>query len=137
MTILFATKTMIMMTNMEEVNQNLLFKKKRRHFTDDTKKPRITPKSTIRPSKTAELRWWRSMCDQNRHLLRMQERSLEILLNNRTVVLKCGGIDVEIAQRIGQFLPWFLLLVISGNLLKISNYIFIITWQRLIFQVIS
>ena len=50
----------------------------------------------------------------------------ETLLNNRTVVLNVEGLDVEIAQRIIDFTsgsPF----AISGNLQKISNYIFIIT----------
>ena len=42
----------------------------------------------------------------------------ETLLANRTVVLNLEGLDVDIAQRI---------IAISGNLQKISHYIFIIT----------
>ena len=50
----------------------------------------------------------------------------ERLLQNRTVVLNMEGLDVEIAQRIIDFTSGSCF-AISGNLQKISNYIFIIT----------
>lgn len=50
----------------------------------------------------------------------------ETLLANRTVVLNLEGLDVEIAQRIIDFTCGSTY-AISGNLQKISNYIFIIT----------
>ena len=50
----------------------------------------------------------------------------ETLLTNRTVVLNVEGLDVEIAQRIIDFTSGSCF-AISGNLQKISNYIFIIT----------
>lgn len=50
----------------------------------------------------------------------------ETLLANRTVVLNLEGIDVEIAQRIIDFTSGSCF-AISGNLQKISQYIFIIT----------
>lgn len=50
----------------------------------------------------------------------------ETLLANRTVVLNLEGIDVEIAQRIIDFTSGSCF-AISGNLQKISHYIFIIT----------
>ena len=50
----------------------------------------------------------------------------ETLLSNRTVVLNLEGLDVEIAQRIIDFASGSTY-AISGNLQKISNYIFIIT----------
>lgn len=50
----------------------------------------------------------------------------ETLLNGRTVVLNVEGLDVEIAQRIIDFTSGSCF-AISGNLQKISNYIFIIT----------
>ena len=45
---------------------------------------------------------------------------------NRTVVLNVEGLDVEIAQRIIDFTSGSCF-AISGNLRKISNYIFIMT----------
>ena len=50
----------------------------------------------------------------------------ETLLANRTVVLNLEGLDVDIAQRIIDFSSGSCF-AISGNLQKISNYIFIIT----------
>lgn len=50
----------------------------------------------------------------------------ETLLLDRTVVLNVEGLDVDIAQRIIDFTSGSCF-AISGNLQKISNYIFIIT----------
>ena len=50
----------------------------------------------------------------------------ETLINNQTVVLNLENLDVEIAQRIIDFASGSTY-AISGNLQKISNYIFIIT----------
>ncbi|MCI5585334.1 MAG: cell division protein SepF [Lachnospiraceae bacterium] len=50
----------------------------------------------------------------------------ETLLANRTVVLNLEGIEVDVAQRIIDFTSGSCY-AISGNLQKISHYIFIIT----------
>lgn len=50
----------------------------------------------------------------------------ETLLSNRTVILNVEGLDVDIAQRIIDFTSGSCF-AISGNLQKVSNYIFIIT----------
>ena len=50
----------------------------------------------------------------------------ETLLENRTVVLNLEGLDVDVAQRIIDFTSGSCF-AISGNLQKISHYIFIIT----------
>lgn len=50
----------------------------------------------------------------------------ETLLSERTVVLNLEGLDVDIAQRIIDFASGSCF-AISGNLQKISHYIFIIT----------
>lgn len=50
----------------------------------------------------------------------------ETLLENRTVVLNLEGLDVDISQRIIDFTSGSCF-AISGNLQKISHYIFIIT----------
>lgn len=50
----------------------------------------------------------------------------ETLLDNRTVVLNLEGLDVDVAQRIIDFTSGSCF-AISGNLQKISHYIFIIT----------
>ncbi len=50
----------------------------------------------------------------------------ETLLMNRPVILNVEGLDVDIAQRIIDFASGSCF-AISGNLQKVSNYIFIIT----------
>lgn len=50
----------------------------------------------------------------------------ETLLDNRTVILNLEGLDLEIAQRIIDFTSGATF-AISGNLQKISNYIFLVT----------
>lgn len=50
----------------------------------------------------------------------------ETLLNGRTVILNLEGLDLEIAQRIIDFTSGATF-AISGNLQKISNYIFLVT----------
>ena len=50
----------------------------------------------------------------------------ETLLSGRTVILNLEGMDLEIAQRIVDFISGATY-AISGNLQKISNYIFLIT----------
>lgn len=50
----------------------------------------------------------------------------DTLLSNRTVVLNLEGLDVDIAQRIIDFTSGSCY-AMSGNMQKISNYIFIIT----------
>lgn len=50
----------------------------------------------------------------------------ETLLDSRTVILNLEGLDLEIAQRIIDFTSGATF-AISGNLQKISNYIFLVT----------
>ena len=50
----------------------------------------------------------------------------ETLLAGRTVILNLEGLDLEIAQRIIDFTSGATF-AISGNLQKISNYIFLVT----------
>ncbi len=50
----------------------------------------------------------------------------ETLLSGRTVILNLEGLDLEVAQRIIDFTSGATY-AISGNLQKISNYIFLVT----------
>ena len=50
----------------------------------------------------------------------------QMLLSNRTVVLNLEGLDMDLAQRITDFVCGSCC-AISGRLQKISNYILIIT----------
>ena len=50
----------------------------------------------------------------------------ETLLSGRTVILNLEGMDLELAQRIIDFISGATF-AINGNLQKISNYIFLVT----------
>lgn len=105
-------------------------KEKEDDFVDDYKEkpvkaaPKVTP---IRPSKKV------SSGAGNMELCVIKPTSIEdareiteTLLNNRAVILNVEGLDVEIAQRIIDFTSGSTF-AISGNLQKISNYIFVVT----------
>ena len=98
-------------------------------FMDDYKeKPvKTTPKVTpIRQSKRSTSGSNMEVCVIKPTSVEDAREITETLLNNRTVVLNVEGLDVEIAQRIIDFTSGSTF-AISGNLQKISNYIFIIT----------
>ncbi len=105
-------------------------KGKEEDFIDDYKeKPvKTTPKVTpIRPVKKS------GNGSNNMEVCVIKPTSVEdareiteTLLQERTVVLNVEGLDVEIAQRIIDFTSGATF-ALSGNLQKISNYIFIIT----------
>ena len=84
--------------------------------------PKVTP---IRPAKKAPSSGM-EVCVIKPTSVEDAREITETLLNNRTVVLNVEGLDVEIAQRIIDFTSGSCF-AISGNLQKISNYIFIIT----------
>ena len=115
----------------EPVKQKSSFKsrkEKEEDFVDDYKeKPvKATPKVTpIRPSKK-QTSGGMEVCVIKPTSVEDAREITETLLNNRTVVLNVEGLDVEIAQRIIDFTSGSTF-AISGNLQKISNYIFIIT----------
>lgn len=102
--------------------------KKEEHENDYVKEksaksvPKVTP---IRPSKK-QLGPGMEVCVIKPTSVEDAREITETLLNNRTVVLNVEGLDVEIAQRIIDFTSGSCF-AISGNLQKISNYIFIIT----------
>lgn len=103
-------------------------KEKEEDFYDDYKeKPvKTTPKVTpIRPAKKSSGTGM-EVCVIKPTSVEDAREITETLLNNRTVVLNVEGLDVEIAQRIIDFTSGSTF-AISGNLQKISNYIFIIT----------
>lgn len=113
----------------EEYKPKSSFKaKKESDFVDDYKEkpvktaPKITP---IRPSKKSNGSGM-EVCVIKPTSVEDAREITETLLNNRTVVLNVEGLDVEIAQRIIDFTSGSTF-AISGNLQKISNYIFIIT----------
>ena len=83
--------------------------------------PKVTP---LRPSKKTSNGM--EVCVIKPTSIEDAREITETLLANRTVVLNLEGLDVDIAQRIIDFTSGSCF-AISGNLQKISHYIFIIT----------
>lgn len=88
------------------------------------KKSAPTPRST--PARTRSIGSGMEVCVVKPTSIEDAREITETLLNNRTVVLNLEGIDVELAQRIIDFTSGSCF-AISGNLQKISRYIFIVT----------
>ncbi|HIY61209.1 MAG TPA: cell division protein SepF [Candidatus Eisenbergiella pullistercoris] len=84
--------------------------------------PKITPIKQVRKSGGAGM----EVCVIKPTSIEDGREITETLLANRTVVLNLEGLDVDIAQRIIDFTSGSCF-AISGNLQKISQYIFIIT----------
>ena len=84
--------------------------------------PKVTPIRPVRKASSSNM----EVCVIKPTSVEDAREITETLLNNRTVVLNVEGLDVEIAQRIIDFTSGSCF-AISGNLQKISNYIFIIT----------
>ena len=95
-------------------------------YLDEAPKPKTTPKVT--PMKQQPKRGVNGMevCVIKPTTVEDAREITETLLANRTVVLNMEGLDVDIAQRIIDFTSGSCF-AISGNLQKISHYIFIIT----------
>lgn len=118
----------------EEVRQRLSYskpkKEKKDTFSDEesdkplkTASSKVTP---IRPSKKQQNIAGMELCVFKPTSVEDAREITETLLNNRTVVLNVEGLDVEIAQRIIDFTSGSCF-AISGNLQKVSNFIFLIT----------
>ena len=84
--------------------------------------PKITPIKQARRSSGAGM----EVCVIKPTSIEDGREITETLLANRTVVLNLEGLDVDIAKRIIDFTSGSCF-AISGNLQKISQYIFIIT----------
>ena len=92
---------------------------------EDDKSRKLTPKVTpLRQPKKAGSNM--EVCVIKPTTVEDAREITETLLANRTVVLNLEGLDVDIAQRIIDFTSGSCF-AISGNLQKISHYIFIIT----------
>lgn len=85
--------------------------------------PKVTP---IRPTGRKTVGAGMEVCVIKPTSVEDAREITETLLANRTVVLNMEGLDVDIAQRIIDFTSGSCY-AISGNLQKISNFIFIIT----------
>ena len=84
--------------------------------------PKVTPMRQMRKMSDAGM----EVCVIKPTTVEDAREITETLLANRTVVLNLEGLDVDIAQRIIDFTSGSCF-AISGNLQKISHYIFIIT----------
>lgn len=92
---------------------------------DDDKARRLMPKVTpLRPAK--KIGPGMEVCVIKPTAFEDAREITETLLANRTVVMNLEGLDMDIAQRIIDFTSGSCF-AISGNLQKISHYIFIIT----------
>jgi len=110
----------------EEPVKKSSFRKEKKEDYEEEKPVKSTPKVTpIRPAKKPAGAGM-EVCVIKPTSVEDAREITETLLNNRTVVLNVEGLDVEIAQRIIDFTSGSCF-AISGNLQKISNYIFIIT----------
>ena len=126
---IFTMKNTIM-TNRKPRSSFKSRKEREDSFQDDFKEQRpakTTPKVTpIRPSRKQQNIGGMEVCVIKPTSVEDAREITETLLNNRTVVLNVEGLDVEIAQRIIDFTSGSCF-AISGNLQKVSNYIFVIT----------
>ena len=93
--------------------------------TIEVKEEKKTAKVTPRPKKSLSAAGM-EVCVIKPTSVEDAREITETLLANRTVVLNLEGLDVDIAQRIIDFTSGSCF-AISGNLQKISRYIFIIT----------
>ena len=95
--------------------------------TDNEKTKKIAPKVTpMRQAPKKVVGNGMEVCVIKPSSVEEAREITETLLANRTVVLNLEGIDVDVAQRIIDFTSGSCF-AISGNLQKISHYIFIIT----------
>lgn len=85
--------------------------------------PKVTP---MRPTAKKAIGAGMEVCVIKPTSVEDAREITETLLANRTVVLNMEGLDVDIAQRIIDFTSGSCY-AMSGNLQKISNFIFIIT----------
>ena len=118
----------------EEKPKKGLFNRKRKDDFDDEddffdEKPAKTAASSnkITPMRqTTNRRPAMEVCVIKPNTVDEAREICETLLGGRTVILNLEGLDLEVAQRIIDFTSGATF-AISGNLQKISNYIFLVT----------
>jgi Uncharacterized protein conserved in bacteria len=113
----------------EEKPKKSFFKKEKNYDEEEEYEPvaktsraanKVTPMRQASKKSNMEVRVMKpASVDDSREIA-------ETLLGNRTVILNLEGLDLEIAQRIIDFISGSTF-AIDGNLQKISNYIFLIT----------
>ncbi|MDD3361057.1 MAG: cell division protein SepF [Hespellia sp.] len=114
----------------EEKSHKTFFKKEKDDYHDDFEPERrshsssnkVTPMRQPAPKRSSGM----EVCVVKPTSVEDAREITETLLDNRTVILNLEGLDLEIAQRIIDFTSGATF-AISGNLQKISNYIFLVT----------
>ncbi len=109
----------------EEKPKKIQIAKEEPDFDDEKPIKKVTPK-VIPMRQTKKTGNGMEVCVIKPTSIEDAREITETLLANRTVVLNLEGLDVDIAQRIIDFTSGSCF-AISGNLQKISHYIFIIT----------
>ena len=100
----------------EEKPKKSIFRREKTHDESDEDDYELPAKSQQRPARS-----------NNKPTSVEDAREItETLLSGRTVILNLEGLDLEVAQRIIDFTSGATY-AISGNLQKISNYIFLVT----------
>ena len=102
----------------EEKPKKSIFRREKTHDESDEDDYELPAKSQQRPARSNNKVTPTSVEDAR--------EITETLLSGRTVILNLEGLDLEVAQRIIDFTSGATY-AISGNLQKISNYIFLVT----------
>lgn len=116
----------------EDVPKKSFFKKNKKSDYDDDEddfyddKKSTTQSSKVTPMRQPVRRASMEVCVIKPTAVDDAREITETLLSGRTVILNLEGLDLEIAQRIIDFTSGATF-AISGNLQKISNYIFLVT----------
>ena len=121
----------------EEKPKKSIFRREKTHDESDEDDYELPAKSQQRPvrsnNKVTPMRQPSRRSSVNMEVCVIKPTSVEdsreiteTLLSGRTVILNLEGLDLEIAQRIIDFTSGATF-AISGNLQKISNYIFLVT----------
>ncbi len=117
----------------EEKPKKSFFSKMRKDDFDDEdddfldeKPARSSSANKITPMRQTSRRTTMEVCVIKPSAVDEAREITETLLSGRTVILNLEGLDLEVAQRIIDFTSGATF-AISGNLQKISNYIFLVT----------
>jgi len=116
----------------EEAPKKSFFKKNKKSDYDDDEedyyddRKSTTSSNKVTPMRQPARRASMEVCVIKPTAVDDAREITETLLSGRTVILNLEGLDLEIAQRIIDFTSGATF-AISGNLQKISNYIFLVT----------
>ncbi len=112
----------------DEKPKKSFFKREKKYDDEDDEEyePKSTRSSKVTPMRQPARRPSMEVCVIKPTTVDDAREITETLLNGSTVILNLEGMDLEIAQRIIDFTSGATF-AISGNLQKISNYIFLVT----------